>query len=111
MKDRDQGLTLKEFREKAGIPLQTKDFIPPRREGQRFYLPYPEVPVHLMEEDQVETVQSALVECIAITGSFGQRRSQVDTSEFQEAAKTFQEATGVKILDVFDLAYSLIEGP
>lgn len=99
MERRGKSLTLAEMLRENGISLRARHFVP-----ELSPFPVPRVPEHLMEGANAEEARSALNECINTIGPFGERKSLVDSPEFQETAERFEEITGIKAIDVFEYA-------
>jgi len=96
--------TLKEFREVAGIPLTTEDFVSSQKPCERFYVPAPKVPRYLMPKGNEDAIEQALQRCTSIVGTWGDLASERYTPEFEQSASIFKALTGVDAWDVISLA-------
>ena len=102
-------MTIRQARERAGIPLQTEDFISsPVCHKSKLHMPFPTVPTHLMEEGAAQKARAALDACTGIVGIYGDAISRRNTPEFKAAAEAFSQATGgVPAWCVIELAREL----
>lgn len=107
-----QLMTIREWRETGGIPLGPEDFVTEPEACGRFYIPLPTVHRYLMEETGADRAEAALETCVRNAGGWGQRLYRAgagETQEFEEAAREFQEVTGVNVLQVLGLAQSRLD--
>ena len=101
-------VSIREYREMYGIGLSVDDFISQKGpcENPAFYLPVPEVREYLMEPEKSEKAKAFLEVCVALASEWGEIRSRTKDPRFIEAAKSFEELTGVAVLDIMNEARS-----
>lgn len=102
----NDGLTLKEALADIKIDLEVDDFIRKRRHHvpKALFLPIPEVPRNLMDEESADKAERLLEEAREIVGPFGAYISKKDTEEFQAISSAFEELTGVDVWEIISEA-------
>jgi hypothetical protein len=105
MSERDLITFAKAWKEAEG-QFSPKDFVskPEPCGNPRLFLPVPEVTTPLLESEEREEANSALMDCTGIVGTWGDRISMKDSEEFVEASKRFENITGVSAWDVIEEA-------
>ncbi len=96
------------MREMYGIPLEVDDFItrPEPCGNPNLFLPFPTIPIYLMDSQKAVEAQVLLDKCTSMVGSWGEKKSKKDTEEFQNASSAFKDITGIDAWEIISEAMS-----
>ena len=101
-------VSIRELREIWGVKLSVDDFVSQMEPcgDPAFYLPAPEVREYLMDPEKAEKAKAYLETCMGLAGTWGELRIGKEDPGFTQAAKSFEELTGVSVVDIMNEARS-----